>query len=128
MISFCTSLGSILLLIERTTIDPLYSWFISKAYIDEGIHPLVGQIRQLASQSTGDEIATEDTTTKASMQIPQPEEPRVTTDLELLINLHQQIDGNHECTKRQLAAIHANMTVMHNAFRKNHYYTHEINI
>ena len=29
IISFCSSLGSILLLIERTTIDPLYLWVIS---------------------------------------------------------------------------------------------------
>ena len=28
VISFCSSLGSTLLLIERTTIDPLYFWFI----------------------------------------------------------------------------------------------------
>ena len=29
IISFCSSLGSTLLLIERTTIDPLYLWVIS---------------------------------------------------------------------------------------------------
>ena len=28
IISFCSSLGSTLLLIERTTIDPLYSWVV----------------------------------------------------------------------------------------------------
>jgi hypothetical protein len=58
--------------------------------------------------------------------IPQPKAPWVMTDRELLISLHQKIDKNHEWTRRQLAAIHANMTVTHNAARKNHYYAHEI--
>ena len=97
-----------------------------KAVVDEGLHPLDGQFRQPASQSMGDDSASQDTNANASAHFPQSTAPRVMTNQELLISLNQKVDRNHDWVKRQLAAILANLTVTQNSVRKNHYYAHEI--
>jgi hypothetical protein len=97
-----------------------------KGVIDEGICPLDGKFRQPASQSTGDDTTSHDTVANTLVQKPQSEAPRVMTDRELLISLHQKVDRNHNWVKHQLAAILTNMTVTQNSVRKNHYYAHEI--
>ena len=58
--------------------------------IDEGIRPLDGQFRKAASYSTNDDSATHDSATNASEQNPQGTTPRVMTDRELLLSLHQK--------------------------------------
>ena len=70
--------------------------------IDEGICPLDGQFRKAASYSTNDDSATHDSTAK---QNPQATAPRVMTDREILISLHQKGDPNHKWVKRQFGAI-----------------------
>ena len=90
-----------------------------KAVVDEGIRPLDGQFRQPISSSNEDESASQDTAAKASRPASSPEAPRVMTDRELLISLHQKVDRNHRWVKRQFAAVQANMTVTHNVVRKN---------
>ena len=81
------------------------------AVIDEGIRPLDGQFRKVASYSTNDDSATQDSAAKASKQNPQATAPRVMTDRELLLGLHQKVDRNHKWVKRQFDAILQNMTV-----------------
>ena len=56
--------------------------------IDEGIRPLDGQFRKAASYSTNDDSATHDS---AAKQNPQATAPRVMTDRELLLSLHQKL-------------------------------------
>jgi hypothetical protein len=97
-----------------------------KTPVDEGNRPLDGQFRQPISSSTADDTASQNTAAKASRPSSSPEAPRVMTDRELLISLHQKVDRNHKWVKRQFAAIQANMTVTHNTVRKNRYYLHEI--
>jgi hypothetical protein len=97
-----------------------------KAIIDEGTRPLDGQFRKAASYSTNDDSATQDSTAKASAQNPQDTAPRVMTDRELLISLHQKVDRNHKWVKRQFGSLLRDMTVTHNSVRKNHYYLHEV--
>ena len=97
-----------------------------KAVIDEGTHPLDGQFRKAASYSTNDDTATQDSAAKASAQTHQETAPRVMTDRELLLNLHQKIDRNHKWVKRQFGSLLRDMTVTHNSVRKNHYYLHEV--
>ena len=92
------------------------------AVIDEGIRPLDGQFRKAASYSTNPDSATHDSATK---QKPQATTPRVMTDRELLLSLHQKVDRNHKWVKRQFAAILHNMTSTHNAVKKNQYHLHE---
>ena len=96
------------------------------AVIDEGIHPLDGQFCKAASYSTNDDSATHDTAANASKPIPQGTAPRVLTDHELLLSLHQKVDRNHKWVKRQFGAILQNMTVTQNSVKKNHYYLHEV--
>ena len=96
------------------------------AVIDEDIHPLDGQFHKAASYSTNDDSATHDTAANASKQYPQATAPRVMTDRELLLSLHQKVDRNHKWVKRQFGSILHNMTATHNAVKKNHYYLHEI--
>jgi hypothetical protein len=97
-----------------------------KTPVDEGNRPLDGQFRQPISSSTADDTASQNTAAKASRPSSSPEAPRVMTDHELLISLHQKVDRNHNWVKRQLAAILTNMTVAQNSVRKNHYYAHKI--
>nr|BDI54743.1 predicted protein [Triticum aestivum] len=94
--------------------------------IDEGIRPLDGQFRKAASYSTNDDSATHDSAANAPKSSPQATSPRVTTDRELLISLHQKVDRNHKWVKRQFGSILDNMTSTHNAVKKNHYYLHEV--
>ena len=91
------------------------------AVIDEGIRPLDGQFRKAASYSTNDDSAA-----NAPKQNPQGTAPRVMTDRELLLSLHQKVDRNHKWVKRQFGSILHNVTDTHNAVKKNHYYLHEI--
>ena len=95
------------------------------AVIDEGIRPLDGQFRKAASYSTNDESATHDSAANATKPNPQGTAPRVMTDRELLLSLHQKVDRNHKWVKRQFGSILHNMTATHNAVKKNHYYLHE---
>ena len=62
------------------------------AIIDEGTRPLDGQFRKATSYSTNDDSATHDTAANASKPNPQATAPRVMTDRELLLNLHQKVD------------------------------------
>ena len=70
------------------------------AVIDEGIRPLDGQFRKAASYSTNDDSATHDSAAHASKPNPQATAPRVMTDRELLLSLHQKVDRNHKWVKR----------------------------
>ena len=63
---------------------------------------------------------------KASAQKPQASAPRVMTDHELLLSLHQKVDHNHKWVNRQFASILCDMTMTHDSMRKNHYYVNEI--
>ena len=63
----------------------------SPAVIDEGIRPLDGQFRKAASYSTNDDSATHDSTAHASKPNPQATTPRVMTDREPLLSLHQKV-------------------------------------
>ena len=94
--------------------------------IDEGIRPLDGQFRKAASYSTNDDSATHDTAANASRQFPQATAPRVMTDCEILLSLHQKVDRNHKWVKRQFGSILHNMTATHNSVKKNHYYLNEV--
>ena len=94
--------------------------------IDEGIRPLDGQFRKAASYSTNDDSATHDSAAHASKPNPQATAPRVMTDRELLLSLHQKVDRNHKWVKHQFGSILHNMTATHNALKKNHYYLHEV--
>ena len=96
------------------------------AIVDEGIRPLDGQFRKAASYSTNDDSDTHDSAANASEQNPQGTAPRVMTDRELLLSLHQKVDGNHKWVKRQFGSILHNMTATHNAVKKNHYYLHQV--
>ena len=93
---------------------------------DEGIRPLDVQFRKDASYSTNDDSATHDSTTNASKKNPQGTAPRVMTDRELLLSLHQKVDRNHKWVKRQFDSILQNMTITQNSVKKNHYYLHEV--
>ena len=62
------------------------------AIIDEGIRPLDGQFCKAASYSNNDDSATHDSTANASKKNPQATAPRVMTDRELLLGLHQKVD------------------------------------
>ena len=62
------------------------------AVIDEGIRPLDGQFRKAASYSTNDDSATHDSAAQASKPKPQATTPRVMSDRELLLSLHQKMD------------------------------------
>src|SRR5215216_2843425 len=84
------------------------------AVIDEGTRPLDGQFCKTTSYSTNDDSTTQDSATKASKQNPQATAPRVMTDRELLLRLHQKVDGNHKWVTRQFGAILQNMTVTQN--------------
>ena len=71
------------------------------AVIDEGTRPLDGQFRKAASYSTNDDSATHDSAANTSAkQNPQATAPRVMTDRELLLSLHQKVDRNHKWAKR----------------------------
>ena len=95
--------------------------------IDEGTRPLDGQFRLATSYSTNDDSATHDTAANTSAkQNPQATAPRVMTDHELLLSLHQKVDRNQKWVKRQFGAILQNMTVTQNTVKKNHYYLHEV--
>ena len=96
------------------------------ALIDEGTRPLDGQFRKAASYSTNDDSATHDTVANASKPNPQGTAPRVMTDHELLLSLHQKVDRNHKWVKRQFGSILQNMTITQNSVKKNHYYLHEV--
>ena len=89
--------------------------------IDEGTHPLDGQFHKAASYSTNDDSATHDSAADAPKPSPQATAPRVMTDCELLVSLHQKVDRNHKWVKRQFGSILHNMTSTHNAVKKNHY-------
>ena len=65
------------------------------AVIDEGIRPLDGQFWKAASYSTNDDSAA-----NAPKQNPQGTTPRVMTDRELLLSLHQKVHRNHKWVKR----------------------------
>ena len=94
--------------------------------INEGSCPLDGQFRKAASYSTNDDFATHDSAANAPKSTPQATTPRVMTDRELLLSLHQKVDRNHKWVKRQFGSIPHNMTSTHNAVKKNHYYLHEV--
>ena len=70
------------------------------AIIDEGIRPLDGQFRKAASYSTNDDSATHDYAANAPKSTPQATAPRVMTDHELLLSLHQKVNRNHKWVKR----------------------------
>ena len=95
------------------------------AIIDEGIRPLDGQFRKAASYSANDDSATHDSA-NALKSTPQATAPRVMTDRELLLSLHQKVDRNHKWVKRQFGSLLHNMTATHNAVKKNHYYLHQV--
>ena len=84
-----------------------------------------GQFRKAAYYSTNDDSATHDSAANATKPNPQGTAPRVMTDRELLLSLHQKVDRNHKWVKRQFGSILHNMTATHNAVKKNHYYLHE---
>ena len=84
--------------------------------IDEVIRPLDGQFRKAASYSTNDDSATHDSAANTSAKKNhQATTPRVMTDRELLLSLHQKVDRNHKWVKRQFGSILHNMTSTHNA-------------
>ena len=85
-----------------------------------------GQFHKAASYSTNDDSATHDFAASASKQSPQATTPRVMTDRELLLKLHQKVDRNHKWVKRQFGAILHNMTATYNSVKKNHYYLNEV--
>ena len=65
--------------------------------IDEPIRPLDGQFRKAASYSTNDDSTTHDSAANTSAKkIPQATAPRVMTDRELLLSLHQKVDRNQK--------------------------------
>jgi hypothetical protein len=97
-----------------------------KYVVVEGVRSLMGQIRQPVASQTTDDSASHGTNAHASEQIPQAEAPRMMTNRELLISLHQKVDRNHDWVKRQLASIVEGMAVAHNTVRKNTYYSHKI--
>ena len=70
--------------------------------------------------------STHDSAADAPKSCPQATAPRVMTDRELLLSLHQKVDRNHKWVKRQFGSILHNMTSTHNAVKKNHYYLHEV--
>ena len=78
--------------------------------IDEGIRPLDGLFRKAASYSTNDDSATHDSITNASKKNPQGTTPRVMTDRELLLSLHQKVNRNHKWVKHHFGSILHNMT------------------
>ena len=84
------------------------------------------QFRKAASYSTNDDSTTHDSVANASKQNPQGTAPRVMTDRELLLSLHQKVDRNHKWVKRQFGSILQNMTITQNSVKKNHYYLHEV--
>ena len=88
--------------------------------------PLDGSFHKAASYSTNADSATHDTAANASRQNPQATAPRVMTDRELLLSLHQKVDSNHKWEKRQFGSILQNMTITQNSVKKNHYYLHEV--
>ena len=110
----------------KRTISSSYEKGKSPAVIDEGIRPFDGQFRKAASYSTNDDSATHDSAANAPKSSPQATAPRVMTDHELLLSLHQKVDRNHKWVKRQFGSILHNMTSTHNAVKKNHYYLHEV--
>ena len=75
------------------------------AVIDEGTHPLDGQLRRAASYCTNDDPATQDSTAKANEQNPQATAPPVMIDRELLLSLHRKVgqasiwlnSSEHDC-------------------------------
>ena len=85
-----------------------------------------GLFRKAASYSTNDDSATHDPTANASKKNPQGTAPRVMTNRELLLSLHQKVDRNHKWVKHQFGSILHNMTTTHNAVKKNHYYLLEV--
>src|SRR3954467_10873765 len=97
----------------------------STAVIDEGIRPLDGQFRKAASYSTNDDSATHDTAADTVKQNPQATAPRVMTDRELLLSLHQKVDRNHKWVKHQFGSILHNMTATYNTVKKSQYFIHE---
>jgi hypothetical protein len=97
-----------------------------KSMVVEGVRSLTGQIRQPVASQTTDDSASHGTDAPTSEQIPHAEAPRMMTNRELLISLHQKVDRNHHWVKCQLASIVEGMTVAHNTVRKNTYYSHEI--
>ena len=76
-----------------------------KHVIDDGIRPLDGQCRQPISSSLVHDSTSQDTTAKTSRPSSSPEGPRVMTDHELLISLHEKLDKHHLWVKRQFAAV-----------------------
>ena len=74
-----------------------------------------GQFRKAASYSTNDDSATHDSAANAPKSTPQVTAPRVMTDRELLLSLHQKVDRNHKWVKRQFGSFLHNMTATHNA-------------
>src|SRR4051812_32409440 len=77
---------------------------------------LGGNIRQPQSRTTHEErthASTEETT-----------QPRLMTDRELLISLHQKVDRYHDWTKRQVGDILSYLAQMHTAQKKVHQYAH----
>jgi hypothetical protein len=97
-----------------------------KSVVVEGVRSLTGQIHQPVASQTTDDSASHGTNAHASEQIPKAEAPRMMTNRELLISLHQKVDRNHDWVKCQLASIVEGMTVAHNTVHKNTYYSHEI--
>ena len=67
-----------------------------------------------------------DSAANASKPNPEATAPRVMTDCELLLSLHQKVDRNHKWVKSQVVSILHNMTATHNAVKKTHYYLHEV--
>ena len=76
-----------------------------------------GQFRKAASYSTNDDSATHDSA-NAPKSTPQATAPRVMTDRELLLSLHQKVDQNHKWVKRQFDSFLHNMTATHNEVKK----------
>ena len=78
------------------------------------------------SYSTNDDSDTHDSAANASKQSPQATTPRVLTDRELLLSLHQKVDCNHKLVKHQFGSILHNMTATYISVKKNHYYLNEV--
>ena len=85
-----------------------------------------GEFCKAALYFTNDDSAMHDSAANASKQNPQATAPRVMTDHELLLSLHQKVDQNHKWVKRQFGSILHNMTATYNSVKKNHYYLNEV--
>ncbi|KAI5000978.1 hypothetical protein ZWY2020_010937 [Hordeum vulgare] len=101
--------------VNKKTFEPVEGK--GKSVIDEGGQPLDGQFREPDAYSSRDDT---------EAQPPSPVAPRVMNTRELLLSLHQKVDRNHKCVKRQFGAIVKTLNETQNAVKLNHHYLHEV--